>query len=102
MRNGYKTTMKSRILNDLAGVAGAAYSVANGVREEVKTIAKNQVSELSARLDLVPRSELDSVEILALRTKEESENLKAQLTATQNLVRELQERIRILEAIITE
>ncbi|QCE34963.1 accessory factor UbiK family protein [Acetobacteraceae bacterium] len=96
-----KTIMKSALLNDLAGFAGAAYSVANGVREEIKTVAKNQINGLSARMDLVPRSELDTVEILAQKTREETDTLKKQITDMQAHINELQERLTTLEDAIT-
>ena len=51
---------RARMMDDLAGVAGGAFSVLTGIRAEIEAIAKAQAEAIIRRLDLVRREELDA------------------------------------------
>ena len=58
---------RARMMDDLAGVAGGAFSVLTGIRAEIEAIAKAQADASIRRLDLVRREE--QAEDLAARVE---------------------------------
>lgn len=69
------------LFDDLAGVAGGAFSVMAGMRQEVEAMARAQADAMVQRLDLVRREELDAALEVARRAREEGEALAARLAA---------------------
>ena len=59
---------RARMMDDLAGVAGGAFSVLTGIRAEIEAIAKAQAEAIIRRLDLVRREELDAAMDVAQTT----------------------------------
>ncbi|HEY8611921.1 MAG TPA: accessory factor UbiK family protein [Roseomonas sp.] len=72
---------RGRFFDDLAGVAGGAFSVLAGARAEIESAVQAQVEALSARLNLVKREELDAALEVARRAREEAESLSARVSA---------------------
>jgi BMFP domain-containing protein YqiC len=72
---------RARLMDDLAGVAGGAFSVLTGIRAEVEAIAKAQAEAIIRRLDLVRREELDAAMDVARRAREQAEDLAARVAA---------------------
>jgi len=70
-----------RILDDLARVADGAASTFQGLREEVETIVRGRVERIVTDLDLVTRDEFEAVRTMAMRAREENEDLKQKLAA---------------------
>lgn len=68
-------------MDDLAGVAGGAFSVLTGIRAEIEAIAKAQAEAIIRRLDLVRREELDAAMDVARRAREQAEDLAARVEA---------------------
>ena len=68
-------------LDDLAGVAGGAFSALSGLRAEVEAMAQSQVESLVQRLELVRREELDAALEVARRAREQAEALEARVAA---------------------
>lgn len=69
------------LFDDLAGVAGGAFSVMAGLRQEVEAMARAQADAMVQRLDLVRREELDAALEVARRAREEGEALAARVAA---------------------
>ncbi len=69
------------LFDDLAGVAGGAFSVMAGLRQEVEAMARAQVDAMVMRMDLVRREELDAALEVARRAREAGEDLAARLAA---------------------
>jgi hypothetical protein len=82
---------RAKFMDDLAGVAGGAFSLLSGVRTEVEAMAKAQAEAMVRRLDLVKREELDAAMEVARRAREQAETLEARLAA-------LEQRVAALEA----
>jgi len=78
-------------MDDLAGMAGGAFSVLSGMRTEAEQMAKSQTEALVRKLDLVKRDELDAAMEVARRAREQAETLEARVAA-------LEERLAALEA----
>ena len=81
---------KRGIFDDLAGMAGGAFSVMAAVRSEAEALARAQVEAMVQRLELVRREELDAALEVARRAREQSEAMAARLT-------ELEHRVATLE-----
>jgi len=72
---------RARVMDDLAGMAGGAFSVLTGIRAEIEAIAKAQVEAVVRRFDLVRREELDAAMDVARRAREQAEDLAARVEA---------------------
>jgi BMFP domain-containing protein YqiC len=76
------------LFDDLAGMAGGAFSVMSAVRAEA--MAKAQGEAMVQRLDLVKREDLDAALEVARRAREQAETLAHRLA-------ELEARVAALE-----
>lgn len=72
---------RGRILDDLAGMAGGAFSIMAAMRAEAEALAKAQAEAMVARLDLVRREELDAALEVARRAREQAEALAERVAA---------------------
>ncbi len=81
---------RAKFMDDLAGVAGGAFSLLAGVRTEVEAMAKAQAEAIVRRLDLVKREELDAAMEVARRAREQAEALETRLAALEHRVSELE------------
>ncbi|MBL6454024.1 accessory factor UbiK family protein [Belnapia sp. T6] len=67
------------LFDDLAGVAGGAFSALAGVRTEMEAVVRSQIDQMVQRLELVKREELDAAMELARRAREAQESLEARV-----------------------
>ncbi len=81
---------RAKFMDDLAGVAGGAFSVLAGMRTEIEQMAKSQAEAMVRRLDLVKREELDAAMEVARRAREQAEALETRLAALEHRVAELE------------
>lgn len=82
---------RAKFMDDLAGMAGGAFSVLAGLRAEAEQMAKSQAEAMVRRLDLVKREELDAAMEVARRAREQAEALAERVAA-------LEARVAALEA----
>jgi hypothetical protein len=82
---------RPKVFDDLAGIAGGAFSALAGLREEAEALVRARVDETLRKLDLVRRDELDAVAELAANARAGQEAAEAKLAA-------LTARIEALEA----
>ena len=75
---------RARVMDDLAGMAGGAFSVLTGIRAEIEAIARAQAEAIIRRLDLVRREELDAAMDVARRAREQAEDLAARVAALES------------------
>lgn len=69
------------LMDDLAGVAGGAFSALAGLRTEVENMARSQAEAMVQRLDLVKREDLDAAMEVARRAREVQEALEVRVAA---------------------
>jgi BMFP domain-containing protein YqiC len=69
------------LFDDLAGVAGGAFSALAGLRTEMEAMARSQAEALVQRMELVRREELDAALEVARRAREQAEALEARVAA---------------------
>ena len=72
---------QNRLLDDLARVASGAIGVATEMRGEVEAQMRTQFERVLSRFDLVTREEFDAVKAMAVKAREEQEDLAARLAA---------------------
>lgn len=82
---------KRGLFDDLAGMAGGAFSVMAAVRAEAEAMAKAQTEAMVQRLELVRREDLDAALEVARRAREQAEALAQRVS-------ELEARVAALEA----
>jgi BMFP domain-containing protein YqiC len=75
---------KRGIFDDLAGMAGGAFSVMAAMRTEAESMAKAQVEAMVQRLELVRREELDAALEVARRAREQAEALAERVQALEH------------------
>jgi BMFP domain-containing protein YqiC len=82
---------KRGLFDDLAGMAGGAFSVMAAMRAEAESMARAQVEAMVQRLELVRREDLDAALEVARRAREQAEAMASRLG-------ELEQRVAALEA----
>ncbi|GBQ65960.1 hypothetical protein AA103196_1259 [Ameyamaea chiangmaiensis NBRC 103196] len=82
---------RPRFFDDLAGVAGGAFSALAGAREEVSALIRTRVDEVLASLNLVRREEFDVVRDLATRARIGQEDAEARLAALESRITALEQ-----------
>lgn len=73
-------TIRSR-MDDVAGVAGGAFSLLSGLKAEAEALAKSRADAFAQKMELVRREEYDAVLDLARRALERVEALEARVAA---------------------
>ena len=87
---------RPRFFDDLAGVAGGAFSALAGMREEVESTIRARVDEAIRKLDLVKREDLEAVQEMASAARSGQEALEKRLAGVELEV--LRSRLQVLEA----
>lgn len=78
------------IFDDLAGMAGGAFSIMAAVRAEVEAMAKAQTEAMVQRLDLVRREDLDAALEVARRGREQAEALAERVAGLEQRLAQLE------------
>ncbi|WP_372618328.1 accessory factor UbiK family protein [Falsiroseomonas sp.] len=81
---------KRGIFDDLAGMAGGAFSVMAAARAEAEAMGKAQLEAMVQRLELVRREELDAALEVARRAREQAEALAERVEALEHRVAALE------------
>jgi BMFP domain-containing protein YqiC len=77
---------RNKLWDDLAGVAGGAFSIAAGLRAEAEAVARAQSEAMIQRLDLARREEVEAAMEVARRAREQAEALEARVAALEALL----------------
>ncbi|MBV1834832.1 accessory factor UbiK family protein [Novacetimonas pomaceti] len=83
-------SVRPRIFDDLAGVAGGAFSALSGVREEIGAMVRARVDEALANLNLVRRDEFEVVREMATRARIAQEATDRQIAALESRIADLE------------
>ena len=83
---------RPRFFDDLAGVAGGAFSALTGLRDEAEATIRARIDEAIRKLDLVRREDLEAVQTMAANARTGQEAAEARLAA-------LEARVAVLEAV---
>ncbi len=72
---------RPRFFDDIAGVAGGAFSALNGLREEIEATVRARIDEVVRRLELVRRDELEAALDMAAAARSGQEAAETRLAA---------------------
>jgi BMFP domain-containing protein YqiC len=72
---------RNRVFDDAARMAGGALGTLSGIRREVEGLVRHQIDKMLSGMDLVTRDEFETVRAMAIRAREENEQLEARLQA---------------------
>ena len=82
---------RPRFFDDIAGVAGGAFSALAGLREEIEATVRARIDEMVRRLQLVRREELEAALEMAALARSGQEAAEVRLAT-------LEERVARIEA----
>jgi BMFP domain-containing protein YqiC len=88
---------RPKFFDDLAGVAGGAFSALAGLREEAEAMVRARTDELLQRLDLVRREELEAIQELAANARAGQEAAEAKVSTLEDRLAALEARVAALE-----
>ncbi len=88
---------RPRLFDDLAGVAGGAFSALIGLRDEAEALVRAQVEAAIRRLDLVRHEEIAAVAEMAAKARAGHEEAEAKLAAALSRLAALEHRVAALE-----
>ena len=74
-------TDRPRFFDDLAGVAGGAFSALTGLRDEAEATIRARIDEAIRKLDLVRREDMEAVEQMAANARAGQEAADTRLAA---------------------
>ena len=89
---------RPRMLDDLAGMAGGAFSALAGLREEAESIVRARTDEVLRKLDLVRREEMDAIAELASNARAGQEAAESRLADLTSRLEALAARVQALES----
>lgn len=73
------TQTNNRVLDEIAKLMTDAAGAAEGVRREVSTLVRSQGERLLRDMDVVSREEFEAVKAMAVKAREENEELANRL-----------------------
>ena len=83
-------TERPRFFDDIAGVAGGAFSAFTGLYDEAEAAMRARLDEALRKLDLVRREELDAVQEMAANARAGQEAAELRLAAVEQRLAKLE------------
>ncbi len=83
------TSTSTKIFDEVAKLLSGAAGMAQGLRDEIDALIKNQLDRLIGEMDLVKREEFEVVKEMASRARMEVEELKQRMEALEAEVKTL-------------
>ncbi len=74
-------TDRPRFFDDIAGVAGGAFSAFSGLYDEAEAVVRARMDEAIRKLDLVKREDFEAVQEMAANARAGQEAAEARLAA---------------------
>ena len=84
-------TERPRFFDDLAGVAGGAFSALAGLRDEAESLVRARVDEAIRKLDLVKREDLEAVQEMAANARAGQEAAMARIALLEDRITRLEQ-----------
>lgn len=73
-----------KILDDIARLAGGAVNVASGLHQQIGDEIKTRMEDMAARMDLVPREDLDQALSMIARQQEKTDALEKRIASLES------------------
>ena len=93
---------RTRLFDDLAGVAGGAVSALLGLRDEAEALARARIDDALRRLEVVRRDEIEALAELAANARAGQEQAEDELAALRTRLAALEARVARLEPAADE
>ena len=93
---------RPKFFDDLAGVAGGAMSAFGGLRDEAESMFRAWMDDAVRRLELVKREELDAVQQMAAKAREEQEKAEQRLQEALGRIATLETQVAALQTAHAE
>ena len=93
---------RTRLFDDLAGVAGGAVSALLGLRDEAEALARARIDDALRRLEVVRRDEIEALAELAANARAGQEQAEHELVALRTRLTALEARVARLEPAADE
>ena len=77
-----KTGPDPKLFDDIARVAGGAVNLFSGLQQQIQADIKSRIDDLAARMDLVPREDLERAEARITALEKKVAALSEKKTAT--------------------
>jgi BMFP domain-containing protein YqiC len=74
---------RNPLFDDLAKVANSAVGALTGVKDEVEARVRDQIAKILDGMEIPRRAEFDAVKAMAVKAREENEELKKQIAEMQ-------------------
>src|SRR5665213_3038870 len=74
---------RNPFIDDLTKLANGAMGALTGVKDEVETRVRDQIAKILDGMDIPRRDEFDAVKAMAVKAREENEELRKQLAEVQ-------------------
>jgi BMFP domain-containing protein YqiC len=74
---------RNPFIDDLAKMASGAMGALTGVKDEVENRVRDQIAKILDGMDIPRRDEFDAVKAMAVKAREENEELKKQIADLQ-------------------
>lgn len=78
------TQTNNRFLDELAKLMTDAAGAAQGMRRDFETMVKSQGERMLREMDVVQREEFEAVKAMAVKAREENEQLAARIAALES------------------
>lgn len=72
---------ENRLFDDIARVAGGAFGIVAGLRNEVEDLVRQRLERYFAELDVVPREEFDVLQAMLEKARRKQEALEKRVAA---------------------
>ena len=89
---------RPRFFDDIAGVAGGAFSALAGLRDETEAMLRARLDDLIQRLDLVRREEMEAVQEMAANARTGQEAAEAKISDLEARLAALETRLAAVES----
>ena len=83
------TQSSNKFLDELAKLMTDAAGAAQGARAEVEGLMRSQGERVLREMDVVSREEFDAVKAMAVKAREENEQLEARIAALEAAIEKL-------------
>ena len=75
---------ENRLFDDLARLAGGAFSSLAALKDEAESRLHTQVERMLANMDLVRRDEFEAVRTMAIKAREENTGIEARIAVLES------------------
>lgn len=77
---------ESKLLDDIARVAGGAVSVLSSLRQQMRADLRDRMDNLGAQMDFAQRDEIDRLKLMLEKSRQEQDFLKQRIASLEEML----------------